>query len=263
MMSFCVAPGAAFVVTFLGCGVLGSLRLGWLLFASVTLSGLILGVLAGLGKPMPEKQPSSPVSPGQQLPLGAIGVGRLFGCGKNVRLHFAVCRVHSHPPGQRDFPNRSPEPFCHRAVRPPGNCRLPVLPAGGHRRDRGRSRIGGGPCFLRFRGGLWRAVRPLAGVFLFPGIPPVQKVVLPHPVPPWAGGRRDLSGAAAHLPRGSPMGIGVLQRALRTGHHCLHRGGRTFPAADVPGIPGICGTLPDKRQEGTLCPSCTIQKDVV
>lgn len=57
LMQFCVAPGAAFVVTFLGCGVLGSLRLGWLLFAAVTLSGLALGVLSGLGKPLPQDSP--------------------------------------------------------------------------------------------------------------------------------------------------------------------------------------------------------------
>lgn len=54
MMTFCVAPGAAFVVTFLGCGVLGSLQIGWLLFLSVTLAGLLLGCITGLGKPLPE-----------------------------------------------------------------------------------------------------------------------------------------------------------------------------------------------------------------
>lgn len=61
MMAFCVAPGAAFVVTFLGCGVLGSLRLGWMLFAAVTVSGLLLGMLTGLGNPLPEEP-----SPAQQ-----------------------------------------------------------------------------------------------------------------------------------------------------------------------------------------------------
>ena len=64
MMLFCVAPGAAFVVTFLGCGALGSLRLGWLLFFAVTLSGLLLGLLTGLGKPLPEKEPPQPGEPG-------------------------------------------------------------------------------------------------------------------------------------------------------------------------------------------------------
>lgn len=55
MMMFCVAPGPAFVVTFLGCGVLGSLEIGWLLFLAVTLSGLLLGLLTGLGKPLPKE----------------------------------------------------------------------------------------------------------------------------------------------------------------------------------------------------------------
>ena len=64
MMLFCVAPGAAFVVTFLGCGALGSLRLGWLLFFAVTLSGLLLGLLTGRGKPLPEKEPPQPGEPG-------------------------------------------------------------------------------------------------------------------------------------------------------------------------------------------------------
>lgn len=58
MMTFCVAPGAAFVVTFLGCGVLGDLAVGWLLFLSVTLSGLLLGVITSLRKPLPKE--SSP-----------------------------------------------------------------------------------------------------------------------------------------------------------------------------------------------------------
>ena len=47
MLLFCVNPGVAFVVTFLGGTVLGNPRTGWLLFAAVTLSGLLLGVLAG------------------------------------------------------------------------------------------------------------------------------------------------------------------------------------------------------------------------
>ena len=55
MLCFCVAPGAAFVVTFVGWGLLGSLRLGWVLFGAVTLSGLLLGLLTGLGKPVPQR----------------------------------------------------------------------------------------------------------------------------------------------------------------------------------------------------------------
>ena len=60
MLCFCVAPGAAFVVTFVGWGLLGSLRLGWLLFGAVTLSGLLLGLLTGLGKPVTQEPPPSP-----------------------------------------------------------------------------------------------------------------------------------------------------------------------------------------------------------
>ena len=39
---------------------MGSLRLGWLLFGAVTLSGLLLGLLTGLGKPAPQEPPPSP-----------------------------------------------------------------------------------------------------------------------------------------------------------------------------------------------------------
>lgn len=52
MLLFCVNPGPAFVVTYLG-GALGNPRAGWVLFFSVTLPGLLLGILAGLGKPTP------------------------------------------------------------------------------------------------------------------------------------------------------------------------------------------------------------------
>ena len=73
MMAFCVAPGPAFVVTFVGVSVLGSPRAGWLLLAAVTLSGLGLGVLAGLGKPLPPRQaPSSPREGGGAL-VASVG----------------------------------------------------------------------------------------------------------------------------------------------------------------------------------------------
>lgn len=55
MLLFCINPGPAFVVTFLGYGLLGSLRVGWLLFIAATVAGLALGILSGLGKPLPEK----------------------------------------------------------------------------------------------------------------------------------------------------------------------------------------------------------------
>ena len=62
MMLFCVNPGIAFVVTFLGGAVLGSFRTGWLLFFAVTISGAVLGILAGLFHPVPPKKPSCPAT---------------------------------------------------------------------------------------------------------------------------------------------------------------------------------------------------------
>ncbi|MCH5353583.1 MAG: hypothetical protein J1E06_08975 [Acutalibacter sp.] len=60
MMLFCVNPGIAFVVTFLGGAVLGSFRTGWFLFLAVTISGVVLGVFAGLFHPVPPKEAPSP-----------------------------------------------------------------------------------------------------------------------------------------------------------------------------------------------------------
>lgn len=58
MLLFCVNPGLAFAVSFIGFGVLGSPRLGLLLFASVTLSGLLLGVITAFRAPLgPEPCP--------------------------------------------------------------------------------------------------------------------------------------------------------------------------------------------------------------
>ena len=61
MMLFCVNPGIAFVVTFLGGAVLGSFRTGWLLFFAVTISGILLGILAGIPHPVPPKELRPPV----------------------------------------------------------------------------------------------------------------------------------------------------------------------------------------------------------
>lgn len=58
MLLFCVNPGPAFVVSFVGAGMLGSPRLGWLLFLAVTAAGLLLGLITALPAPVPEK--SSP-----------------------------------------------------------------------------------------------------------------------------------------------------------------------------------------------------------
>lgn len=63
MMLFCVNPGVAFVVTFLGGEALHSFQAGWLLFLAVTFSGLLLGVLSGLGKPVPKKAGGCPAAP--------------------------------------------------------------------------------------------------------------------------------------------------------------------------------------------------------
>lgn len=60
MMLFCVNPGVAFVVTFLGGTVLHSFRIGWLLFFAVTASGILLGVLSGLKSPVPPKDNGTP-----------------------------------------------------------------------------------------------------------------------------------------------------------------------------------------------------------
>lgn len=56
MMLFCVNPGIAFVVTFLGGTVLGSFSAGWLLFLSVTAAGILLGVFTGLFAKFPEEK---------------------------------------------------------------------------------------------------------------------------------------------------------------------------------------------------------------
>lgn len=77
MMLFCVNPGTAFVVTYLGGGVLGSYRAGWLLFFSVTLSGLLLGLLSGLrGKIPPKKQEARPIKTGGALVRSVSGAAQ-------------------------------------------------------------------------------------------------------------------------------------------------------------------------------------------
>lgn len=80
MMLFCVNPGAAFVVTYLGGAVLHSVGAGWLLFAAVTLGSLFCGVLAAWGNPVPPKNGpvlpgKDPSSPGKDLkkPRGSPG----------------------------------------------------------------------------------------------------------------------------------------------------------------------------------------------
>lgn len=68
MMLFCVNPGVAFVVTFLGGTVLYSFQAGWLLFFAVTLSGILLGIVSGLRTPVPKKgMTARPKVPGGAL----------------------------------------------------------------------------------------------------------------------------------------------------------------------------------------------------
>ncbi len=63
MMLFCVNPGIAFVVTFLGGALLKDFSLGWLLFFSVTLGGILLGVFTSLFERLPEEGKASPTFP--------------------------------------------------------------------------------------------------------------------------------------------------------------------------------------------------------
>ena len=56
MLLFCVNPGLAFTVTYLGLGVFGSTGIGWRLFLSVTIPAILMGVLTGLRAPVPQKQ---------------------------------------------------------------------------------------------------------------------------------------------------------------------------------------------------------------
>lgn len=66
MLLFCVNPGVAFVITFVGGGILGQPVLGLLLFTSVTFSGVLLGVITAFRAPLgrePESVPAAPPSP--------------------------------------------------------------------------------------------------------------------------------------------------------------------------------------------------------
>ncbi len=195
---FCVAPGAAFVVTFLGCGVLGSLRSG---VAAVRFGDPLRADPRGfsrLGKASARKAAVLPRFPEQQLPLGAIGVGTPVRLWQKCAAAFCCLQGSQPSSGQRDLPSRSPQPFS-QAAQSPGNCRLPVLPAGGHPEGQERSRIAGGPCFLRFRGGLWRLCVHLQVFSFFREFPLSKKwffLTRFHGL-----GAAGTPGAAAHLPR--------------------------------------------------------------
>ena len=208
MLCFCVAPGAAFVVTFVGWGLLGSLRLGWLLFGAVTLSGLLLGLLTGLGKPVPQEPPPSPPEERAGALIRSVGDAssatvKMCGC---ILLFAGI---------------------------------LAVLQGSGlFQRMAHALAAGGGAGVLRLWPGLWRAVRPHAGIRLFPGVPPGEGEVFPGPAAPRPGGGGDVPAFRAAVPRAQPAGVG--RRGQRPGVRpdSLHGGGGTLPAAYVPGLFG-------------------------
>lgn len=77
MMLFCVNPGVAFVVTFLGGAVLHSFQAGWRLFAAVTAAGVLLGALSSLGRPLPGPGlPERASPPGSALPRAVTGASK-------------------------------------------------------------------------------------------------------------------------------------------------------------------------------------------
>lgn len=83
MMLFCVNPGAAFVVTYLGGAVLHSFRAGWLLFFAVSGASLALGAAAALGAPVPEKSSPAPATPS---PGGALTAAVSDACAAVVKM---------------------------------------------------------------------------------------------------------------------------------------------------------------------------------
>jgi len=85
MLVFCVNPGIAFVVSFLGGAVLGSARYGLLLYLSVVLSGLLVGAVRALFSPIPPRDGDLP----NEVQKGAFinaafdasqGILRIIGC---------------------------------------------------------------------------------------------------------------------------------------------------------------------------------------
>ena len=56
MLLFCVNPGIAFVISFLGVNVMQSFDIGLILFSCVTLSGLAIAIFTGISLPVPKKE---------------------------------------------------------------------------------------------------------------------------------------------------------------------------------------------------------------
>ena len=198
---------------------------------------------AAAGPPHRAGQACAPGAP--SLPAGGagrrphpLGGGRLIRHVEDVRVHFAVRGDTGGAPGQRAVPADGPRPRRHGVAPAQPGGGLPRLPAGSHRGHGGGRPAGGGAVVLRLWPGLWRAVRPHAGVRLFLGVPPGEGEVLPGPAAPRPGGGGDVPAFRAAVPRAQPAGVG--RRGQRPGVRTdgLHGGGGTLPAADVPGLFG-------------------------
>lgn len=95
MLLFCVNPGIAFVISFLGRAVLGSVKFGILLYLSVVLSGLLVGAVCALFCPFPPKDEELKNTAQKGAFIGAAydasqGMLRIIGC---VMLFTAILTV--------------------------------------------------------------------------------------------------------------------------------------------------------------------------
>ena len=223
MMLFCVNPGAAFVVTYLGGAVLHSVGAGWLLFAAVTLGSLFCGVLAAWGSPIPPKNGpvlpgNDPSSPGKDLkkpgdsPGGAL-VAAVSDASAAV-LRMCACIV-LFAGGSAVLRASGVTALLTGALAGTGLCSpgeaqallaflLEVTGGGGDCR-----RIPGGGGALRLWAGLWGAVRPPAGGGAVCPVPRVLAAVPPVPGDSRAGGGRAGGPAGAGLAPapGEPGGV--------------------------------------------------------
>lgn len=95
MLLFCVNPGIAFVISFLGGAVLRNPKYGLLLYLSVVLSGLLVGAVSALFSPFPPKDGETP----NEAQKGAFinsaydasqGMLRMVGC---VMLFTAILTI--------------------------------------------------------------------------------------------------------------------------------------------------------------------------
>ena len=56
MLLFCVNPGIAFIVTFIGGTILKNPQIGIMLFSSICISGILIGIISGLLKSIPKEE---------------------------------------------------------------------------------------------------------------------------------------------------------------------------------------------------------------